>query len=75
MIFTKTISYNGYIVGYLEKKIGNFNFYEEVPKKIKNGEIKFKEYTKEGLENAAQLLVDVLKGTNDGKAVLKVAEQ
>ena len=39
---------------------------------IKNGEIKVKISVTEGIDNAAEGLVGMLKGDNFGKAVLKV---
>jgi NADPH-dependent curcumin reductase CurA len=40
---------------------------------IKDGRIKVKEDISEGLESAPQSLIDVLKGANFGKKVIKVA--
>jgi NADPH-dependent curcumin reductase CurA len=75
LIFSKNASWNGFIVSALEKKVGNYNFFEEVPKLIKNGDLKLQVDERDGLEHAAQLLVDILKGENKGKGVIKVADQ
>lgn len=53
-------------------------YYEEHRQKmgewIKNGEIVVKMDVTEGIENAAEGFVGMLKGKNFGKAVLKVAD-
>jgi NADPH-dependent curcumin reductase CurA len=41
---------------------------------IKNGEIVVKMHVTDGMDNAAEGLVDMLKGNNFGKAVLKLAD-
>ncbi|KAG2174379.1 hypothetical protein INT43_004402 [Umbelopsis isabellina] len=48
-------------------------FLEKVIPLIKEGKIKFQETISEGIETTPQALVDVLKGVNFGKQVVKVA--
>lgn len=47
---------------------------ENVQKWIKSGEIQVKLSVTDGIDNAAEGLVGMLKGENFGKAMLKVAD-
>jgi NADPH-dependent curcumin reductase CurA len=47
---------------------------DNMQKWIKNGEIVVKMHVTDGMDNAAEGLVDMLKGNNFGKAVLKLAD-
>lgn len=49
-------------------------FYEVVPAKIANGEIKHREHVYRGLEEAGQAILDVQKGNNKAKAVIILAD-
>lgn len=49
-------------------------FYEEIPKMIASGQLKYRELVIEGLENGGQALLDVLLGKNEGKSVIKVSD-
>ena len=49
-------------------------FYEEVPKLVKSGTIKFTEDRFIGLEQAGHAMEAVQRGTNKAKAVIIVAE-
>lgn len=49
-------------------------FYDEVPKLVKNGTIKFTEDRFIGLEQAGHAMEAVQRGTNKAKAVIIVAE-
>ena len=49
-------------------------FYEEVPKMIKEGKIKYTEDRTVGLQFAGHALEAVQRGTNTGKSVIIVAE-
>src|SRR4051812_17954901 len=46
---------------------------KNLQKWIKDGEIKVTTYVTEGIDNAAEGLVGMLKGDNFGKAVLRIA--
>ena len=46
-----------------------------IPPKVANGELKYLEYVKHGLESVGQTLLDVQKGGNVGKAVIIVANE
>ncbi len=74
MVDTQRLSIVGFLVSdpqmlkYLEEQ--QTNMY----KWILDGSIKIKMSVTDGMENAAEGLVGILKGDNFGKAVLKVAE-
>jgi len=72
-VLFKSLTIQGFIVGNLEAEYSKA-FYNEIPGRIARGEIKYVEYVKHGLQSAGQLLVDVLKGDNFGKAVIIVAD-
>jgi len=68
----RELKMQGLYVGSYEAQYGD-EFYENVPKMIKEGKLKYLEDVTEGLENAGKALLGVLKGDNVGKAVIKVA--
>lgn len=47
---------------------------KDVQKWISDGDIKVKTHVTEGMQNAAEGFVGMLKGENFGKAVLKLAD-
>jgi NADPH-dependent curcumin reductase CurA len=49
-------------------------FYQVVPKAVRDGQIKHREHMYRGLEHTGQALIDVLTGKNDGKSVIIVAD-
>ena len=67
---------HGFLVPDLIPQFGQ-RFYGEVPALLAQGKIKSLEYVTEGLENAAQALVDMLKGgdVGVGKPVVRVATE
>lgn len=50
-------------------------FYQEVPKLVKEGKIQYQEDITRGLEHAGQGILDVQQGTNKGKKVILVADE
>jgi len=50
-------------------------FYQTIPPRVARGELKMKEHIYNGLENAEQALVDLLKGKNNGKVVVVVGKE
>jgi NADPH-dependent curcumin reductase CurA len=74
LIFAKNITWIGSIIAMQEAKVGNFDFYGEVPKLVKDGKLKLKLDERNGLESGPQLFVDMLKGDTTGKPVIKVAD-
>ncbi|KLO12309.1 NAD-P-binding protein [Schizopora paradoxa] len=73
-VLSKSLTIQGLYVGNFEEQYGEA-FYNDIPGRIARGEIKYLEYVKHGLQSAGQLLVDVLKGDNFGKAVIIVADK
>jgi NADPH-dependent curcumin reductase CurA len=68
----KRLRLEGFIVSdYPEKEP---EFLEKVIPLIKEGKIKYQETFSEGIETTPQALLDVLKGVNFGKQVVKVAK-
>ncbi|EGO23779.1 hypothetical protein SERLADRAFT_349468 [Serpula lacrymans var. lacrymans S7.9] len=73
-IIPKSLKVYGFsVTALLEKYVTAF--YEEVPKKLANGEIKYTEDVTQGLEGAGEAILAVLKGTNTGKKVILVAQE
>ncbi|CDZ97642.1 Predicted NAD-dependent oxidoreductase [Phaffia rhodozyma] len=72
-IVSQELSVNGFIVSSHEAAYVK-EFYENVPKTLATGEIKFEEDVYKGLKTVPQAIVDMLKGDNDGKVVISLAD-
>ncbi len=71
-VLTKRLTIRGFIV---MDFWGRFDdFIRDVPQWIKDGRIKYREDIAEGLENAPQAFMGLLKGKNFGKQLVRVAE-
>lgn len=64
----------GFIVFQIQSKYEE-EFYRVIPPKLAKNELKHKEDVTEGLENVGKVLLAVQKGLNNGKAVIKVADE
>jgi NADPH-dependent curcumin reductase CurA len=67
------LSINGFVVSDLVKKHGAKVFYDEMPKLVAEGKIKYKEHISKGIENAETAFAQLFHGDNFGKAVIVVA--
>ncbi|EIW78207.1 alcohol dehydrogenase [Coniophora puteana RWD-64-598 SS2] len=74
MIMTKTLSINSFFFPDLHPKYA-VEFSTTMPKLLANGEISFKEDATRGLQNSAEAILSVYKGTNFGKKVIVVADE
>ncbi|KAF8996528.1 hypothetical protein BDQ17DRAFT_1411744 [Cyathus striatus] len=72
-IVAKTITLYGLFVNSLHPKYEE-KFYEDVPRMIKEGQIKYREHIWNGLDKAGEALLAVQDGSNKAKAVVHVAE-
>ncbi|KAF8219765.1 alcohol dehydrogenase [Tricholoma matsutake] len=73
-IVRKSLSVNGFIVFRLLSKYED-EFYATVPPKLVSGELKYREDITSGLENVGDVILGVQKGTNNGKAIISVAQE
>jgi len=69
----KSITMQGFVVSNLAAKYED-EFYNVIPAKIANGDIKYTEHLFEGLESVGDAMLAVQKGTNTGKAIIHVAD-
>jgi len=70
----KALSINGFQVLQLLAQYGKKPFIEEYLPLLRDNKLKWKEHRTSGLENLPEGLVSLLRGQNDGKAVIVVAE-
>jgi NADPH-dependent curcumin reductase len=71
-VLTKRLTVRGFIVSDFAAKFPDF--IRDVPQWIKEGHIKYREDVAEGLENAPQAFMGLLKGKNFGKQLVRIAE-
>ncbi|TIA90529.1 hypothetical protein E3P99_01484 [Wallemia hederae] len=81
-IVAKRLTLQGFIIFYLQGKPSSHPDYQGktledeftgvVPQLIKSGALKTKEHVYNGLENAPQAFLDLLRGNNVGKVVVKL---
>ncbi|KAG9118755.1 hypothetical protein FRC07_006566, partial [Ceratobasidium sp. 392] len=73
-ILTKRLVVRGFIQGELEAQVGKPQvFYEKLTPLVASGQLKWNEQVYNGLDKAGQAILDVQKGDNVAKAVVKVA--
>ncbi|KAF8891568.1 hypothetical protein CPB84DRAFT_1826199 [Gymnopilus junonius] len=73
-IIGKSLTFHGFVIGRLVAKWGA-EFYKTIPPLVASGQIKFKEHIYKGLEADGDVLLAVQKGTNNGKAIVHVADE
>jgi NADPH-dependent curcumin reductase CurA len=71
-VLTKRLTIRGFIVTDFAAKFPDF--IRDMPQWIKEGRIKYREDIAEGLENAPQTFIGLLKGKNFGKQLVRVAD-
>jgi NADPH-dependent curcumin reductase CurA len=71
-VLTKRLTIRGFIVTDFAARFPDF--IRDVPQWIKEGRIKYREDIADGLENAPQTFMGLLKGKNFGKQLVRVAE-
>ena len=71
-ILTKRLTIRGFIVTDFAARHGDFQ--RDVAQWIKDGKIKYREDVAEGLENAPQAFMGLLKGKNFGKQLVRISE-
>ena len=71
-VLTKRLTIRGFIVSDFAAKFPDF--IRDMPQWIKEARIKYREDIAEGLENAPQAFMGLLKGKNFGKQLVRIAE-
>ncbi|KAJ6452500.1 hypothetical protein C8R45DRAFT_1040828 [Mycena sanguinolenta] len=74
LIFGKCLHIHGFLVGFLRSKY-TAAFTAEVVPKIVSGEFKYTEDVTRGLDKVGDVILAVQKGTNTGKAIVRVADE
>jgi len=72
MILTKRLRVQGFIVYDFAEQMRDF--LNEVSAWVREGKLKYKEDIVEGLENAPQAFIGLLRGANFGKLLVKVSD-
>ena len=72
MILTKRLRVQGFIVYDFAEQMRDF--LREVGAWVREGRLKYKEDIVEGLENAPQAFIGLLRGANFGKLLVKVSD-
>ena len=72
MILTKRLRVQGFIVYDFAEQMRDFQ--REVGSWVREGKLKYKEDIVEGLENAPQAFIGLLRGANFGKLLIKVSD-
>jgi NADPH-dependent curcumin reductase CurA len=71
-VLTKRLTIRGFIVSDFAAKFPDF--IRDMPQWVRQGRIKYREDIAEGLENAPQTFMGLLKGKNFGKQLVRIAE-
>ncbi|KAG8888895.1 hypothetical protein FRB99_004043, partial [Tulasnella sp. 403] len=71
----RSLSMYGFRVFPLMRRVGDFGFYDAVPKLYKEGKWNMNHQIMKGLEHVPQLLLEIQKGTNAGKPVVVLSDE
>ncbi|KAF7364581.1 PKS-ER domain-containing protein [Mycena venus] len=74
LIFAKCMHFHGFLLAVLRPK-HSAAFQAEVVPKLVSGEYKFTEDISHGLDKVGDVLLAIQKGTNKGKAIVRVADE
>jgi NADPH-dependent curcumin reductase CurA len=69
-VLTKRLTIRGFIVSDFAARRGDF--LRDMSAWVRDGKVKYKEYVTEGLENAPEAFMGLLKGANFGKQLVRV---
>jgi NADPH-dependent curcumin reductase CurA len=69
-VLTKRLTIRGFIVSDFASRHGDF--LRDMSSWVRDGKVKYKEYVTEGLENAPEAFMGLLKGANFGKQLVRV---
>jgi NADPH-dependent curcumin reductase CurA len=72
VILGKQLKIEGFIVGRFADRFDEAN--KILTQWLQEGKLKWKEHVTEGFENAAKAFIEMLKGSNFGKAIIKNTE-
>jgi NADPH-dependent curcumin reductase CurA len=72
LLLVRRVTVTGFIVS--DHITGMDGFWKEVPTAVKAGKIKYREDIVQGLENAPQAFIGLLKGRNFGKLLVQVSD-
>ncbi|KAJ6565814.1 alcohol dehydrogenase [Mycena vulgaris] len=73
-VSSRSLSLNGFVITRLEPKY-DAEFYATIPPALASGGIKYREEVTRGLETVGDAITRVQKGTNEGKAVVILADE
>ncbi|KAG8980262.1 hypothetical protein FRB90_007708, partial [Tulasnella sp. 427] len=73
LALVKTLTLYGFVIPDAIAKFGDFNFEAEVSKLVKEGRIRSKEEKSTKLEDAMKMLIEALRGVNEGKGVIELS--
>ncbi|CAC36904.1 NADP-dependent oxidoreductase, implicated in cellular detoxification [Schizosaccharomyces pombe] len=74
MVLVKSLTIQGFIVANILPQYQE-QYFEEMPKLIAEGKIKYKCDVYDGLESAPEAFIGMLQGKNSGKTIVKIADE
>lgn len=74
-VLEKTLTIHGLLVMRLEDQDLKHAFYEQIPRDIADGRLRFVEHKYEGIESVGQALYEQQTGQNRGKSVVNFSDE